>query len=57
MRTAIAWLLLVLLVVLTIGCWSGRRGTGTNIGVGSGSADGPWNQGGTSPALTAHPAP
>ena len=55
MRTALASLLLVLLVVLTIGCFSGRRKTGTNIGVGSGSNDGPWNQGGESPALVTSP--
>ena len=50
------WLLVVVVLFVTmIGCWSGRRRGPTGGGGGGGSGsdnDGPWNGGGTSPALT-----
>ena len=40
------------MIVALLGCWSTKnRGPGTNL-PSSGSNDGPWNQGGASPALT-----
>jgi hypothetical protein len=50
----IAWLfVLLVMIACLIGCWSGRRrsGGGTNLGRGS-DYDGPWNGGGSPPALT-----
>jgi hypothetical protein len=58
MKVLSSWILVVVMVVAA-GCFSGKRGPGTNVGTGTGTGsdnyDGPWNQGGTSPAYVQTP--
>lgn len=47
MHTSVRWLLVLLVVIVTFSCFSGRkRGTGTNVGAGS-DHKGPWSEGNT----------